>query len=63
MRPFAVGFGAHAAFIARPYLHALMAGGEAGVDHLMALLRDEYARTLRLPDRTGDLRLANFRAA
>ena len=44
----AVAFGARAAFLGRPYLYALMAGGEAGVDHLLALLRDDYARTLKL---------------
>jgi L-lactate dehydrogenase (cytochrome) len=44
----AVALGARAAFVARPYLYALMAGGEAGVDHLTRLLRDDYARTLRL---------------
>jgi isopentenyl diphosphate isomerase/L-lactate dehydrogenase-like FMN-dependent dehydrogenase len=34
-----------------------MAGGEAGVDHLMALLGDDYARTLKLlgVTRTSDL--------
>jgi L-lactate dehydrogenase (cytochrome) len=44
----AVALGARAAFVARPYLYALMAGGEAGVDQLTRLLRDDYARTLRL---------------
>lgn len=44
----AVAFGARAAFVARPYLYALMAGGEPGVDHLTGMLRDDYARTLRL---------------
>ena len=44
----AVALGARAAFVARPYLYALMAGGEAGVDHLTKLLRDDYTRTLRL---------------
>ena len=44
----AVAFGARAAFVARPYLYALMAGGEPGVDHLLTLLRDDYARTLKL---------------
>ena len=44
----AVALGARAAFVARPYLYALMAGGEAGVDHLTRLLRDDYLRTLRL---------------
>lgn len=44
----AVAFGARAAFVGRPYLYALMAGGEAGVDHLAALLLADYERTLRL---------------
>ena len=44
----AVAFGARAVFIGRPYLYALMAGGEPGVDHLLTLLRDDYARTLKL---------------
>ena len=44
----AVALGARAAFIARPYLYALMAGGEAGVDHLMNLLRADYIRTMKL---------------
>ncbi|HTZ05533.1 MAG TPA: alpha-hydroxy acid oxidase [Gaiellaceae bacterium] len=44
----AVALGAQAAFVARPYLYALMAGGEDGVDHLTALLRNDYVRTLRL---------------
>ena len=35
-------------FVARPYLYALMAGGERGVDHLASLLRNDYIRTLRL---------------
>ena len=35
-------------FLGRPYLYALMAGGEPGVDHLLTLLRDDYARTLKL---------------
>ena len=44
----AVALGARAAFLGRPYLYALMAGGEPGVDHLLTLLRDDYARTLKL---------------
>jgi L-lactate dehydrogenase (cytochrome) len=44
----AVALGAKAAFVARPYLYALMAGGEAGVDHLLSLLLDDYERTLQL---------------
>lgn len=44
----AVAAGARACFVARPYLYALMAGGETGVDHLCRLIHDDYARTLRL---------------
>lgn len=44
----AVAFGARAVFLGRPYLYALMAGGESGVDHLMTLLHTDYARTLKL---------------
>jgi L-lactate dehydrogenase (cytochrome) len=44
----AIAFGARAAFVARPYLYALMAGGESAVDHLAELLREDYGRTLRL---------------
>jgi L-lactate dehydrogenase (cytochrome) len=44
----AVALGARAAFVARPYLYALMAAGEAGVDRLLELLRTDYARTLQL---------------
>jgi L-lactate dehydrogenase (cytochrome) len=53
----AVALGAKAAFVARPYLYALMAGGEAGVDHLMSLLHADYTRTLQLlgVSRTGEL--------
>jgi L-lactate dehydrogenase (cytochrome) len=53
----AVALGARAAFIGRPYLYALMAGGESAVDHLLKLFADDYARTLKLlgVSRTGDL--------
>ncbi|MDP9101418.1 MAG: alpha-hydroxy-acid oxidizing protein [Actinomycetota bacterium] len=44
----AVALGARAVFVARPYLYALMAAGEAGVDRLLALFREDYVRTLRL---------------
>jgi len=43
-----VALGARAAFIARPYLYALMAGGENGVNHLVAVLHNDLVRTLRL---------------
>lgn len=57
----AVALGARAAFVARPYLYALMAGGERAVDHLASVFRNDYIRTLRLlgvtrtADLTGDL--------
>lgn len=44
----AVSLGARAAFIGRPYLYALMAGGESGVAHLLTLFAQDYGRTLRL---------------
>ena len=44
----AVALGARAAFLGRPYLYALMAGGEPGVDHLLKLLHADYVRTLKL---------------
>ena len=53
----AVALGARAAFIGRPYLYALMAGGESAVDHLLKLFADDYIRTLKLlgVSRTADL--------
>jgi L-lactate dehydrogenase (cytochrome) len=53
----AVALGARAAFIGRPYLYALMAGGERAVDHLASMFRNDYIRTLRLlgVSRTADL--------
>lgn len=53
----AVAFGARAAFVARPYLYALMADGEAGVDHLLALLRTDFSRTLQLLGLTSTTQL------
>jgi len=44
----AVALGARAAFVARPYLYALMAAGEPGVDHLLQILHSDYVRTLQL---------------
>jgi L-lactate dehydrogenase (cytochrome) len=53
----AVALGARAVFVARPYLYALMAAGEVGVDRLLALLLEDYTRTLQLlgVTRTADL--------
>jgi L-lactate dehydrogenase (cytochrome) len=53
----AVAFGARAAFVARPYLYALMAGGESGVDRLADLLREDYTRTLKLLGVTSTFQL------
>jgi len=44
----AVSLGAAAVCIGRPYLYALMAGGETAVDHLTSVLCDDYVRTLQL---------------
>jgi L-lactate dehydrogenase (cytochrome) len=54
----AVALGARGCFVARPYLYALMAGGEEGVDHLSRLLYRDYVRTLQLLGvaTTADLR-------
>ncbi len=44
----AVALGAHAVLLGRAYLYALMAGGEAGVDRLCALLEGDVRRTMAL---------------
>ncbi|WP_428310053.1 alpha-hydroxy acid oxidase [Hydrocarboniphaga sp.] len=44
----ALALGANACSIGRPYLYGLAAGGEAGVDRALTLLRDEVARGLSL---------------
>ena len=44
----AMALGANACSIGRPYLYGLAAGGEAGVDRALTLLRAEIARTLNL---------------
>jgi len=43
----AVALGARAVLIGRPVLWGLAAGGQAGVERVLALLRDEVADTLR----------------
>ena len=43
----AVALGARAVLIGRPVLWGLAAGGQAGVERVLALLRDEIADTLR----------------
>jgi L-lactate dehydrogenase (cytochrome) len=44
----AVALGAKAAFIGRPYLFALMAAGQPGVERLLDLFEYDYRRTLEL---------------
>jgi len=44
----AVGLGARACLVGRAYLYGLMAGGEAGVDRVVALFRADVLRTMRL---------------
>jgi L-lactate dehydrogenase (cytochrome) len=44
----AVSLGAHAVFIGRAYLFALMAGGQRGVERLLEVFDLDYRRTLRL---------------
>jgi len=44
----AVALGADACLIGRAYLYGLAAGGEAGVERILQILKDEMCRTLRL---------------
>jgi L-lactate dehydrogenase (cytochrome) len=44
----AVGLGARAALVGRAYLYGLMAGGEAGVDRMLDIFREDMLRTLQL---------------
>ncbi|MES1248091.1 MAG: alpha-hydroxy acid oxidase [Actinomycetota bacterium] len=44
----ALALGARAVLVGRPYLYGLAAGGEAGVDHVLDLLRRELDVTLAL---------------
>jgi L-lactate dehydrogenase (cytochrome) len=44
----AIASGADACSIGRPYLYGLVAGGEAGVDRVLTLLREEMERTMIL---------------
>ena len=57
----AVAFGADAAMVGRAYLYGLMAGGRAGVDRALELLRTEYLRTLQLLGVTSTSALDRFR--
>ncbi|MEX1134570.1 MAG: alpha-hydroxy acid oxidase [Acidimicrobiia bacterium] len=53
----AVALGARAVMLGRPYLYGLAAGGETGVDELLATLQVEMAQTMALIGcaRVGDL--------
>lgn len=44
----ALAFGARACLVGRPYLYALMAGGERGISRMVDILSDELRRTLHL---------------
>jgi L-lactate dehydrogenase (cytochrome) len=44
----ALALGAHFVFIGRPFLYAAIAGGQAGVERAITLLRDEIDRDLAL---------------
>ena len=59
----ALALGATACSIGRPYLYGLAAAGEAGVDRVLALLREEFDRTMILAGRNdvAGLRRAHVR--
>lgn len=44
----ALALGAHACSVGRPYLYGLAAGGEAGVTRAIAILREEFERSMIL---------------
>jgi L-lactate dehydrogenase (cytochrome) len=56
----AIALGADAGAIGRAYLYGLMVAGQAGVEHALSLLADQFIRTLRLLGVTSmkELRLA-----
>lgn len=49
----AVALGADAVLVGRPYLYGLAAAGEAGVHHVLRLLREELQRSVQLLGATG----------
>ena len=57
----AVGLGARAALVGRAYLYGLMAGGEAGVDRALEILRRELLTTMQLVGVTAVGELAKDR--
>jgi len=44
----AIALGARFTMVGRAYLYGLMAGGRAGVDRTIAILRSDIERTMRL---------------
>ncbi len=48
----AIALGADACSIGRPYLYAMAAAGERGVDHVLQCLREGFERTMALTGRT-----------
>lgn len=44
----AIALGARFTMVGRAYLYGLMAGGRAGVDHMIAIMRADIERTMRL---------------
>jgi L-lactate dehydrogenase (cytochrome) len=56
----AIALGADACFVGRPYLWGLVAGGQAGVEHVAGLLSSQFRRTLQLLGMTSvdELRVA-----
>jgi L-lactate dehydrogenase (cytochrome) len=44
----AVALGARFTMVGRTYLYGLMAGGRAGVDRMIAIMRGDIERTMRL---------------
>lgn len=56
----ALALGADVAAVGRAYLYGLMVGGEAGVQHALALLAAEFKRTLQL---LGAVSVAELRLA
>ena len=43
-----IAMGARFTLVGRAYLYGLMAGGRAGVDRSIAILRDQVVRTMKL---------------
>jgi len=56
----ALALGARAVFVGRPYIYGLAAGGAQGVERVMNILRDEFARAMVL---TGRRSLAEIDAS